>query len=74
VRQEESQDVLGKQHAREIASGERFAFGKNWTRYLKTVDEEKIAETRASLQRILGMGQLMEGSANESQWLPKWRT
>lgn len=58
MRQEKSQDVLAQQHAREITGGERFGFGKNWARYLKTIDEEKIAEARASLQRMLGMDQL----------------
>jgi 2-polyprenyl-6-hydroxyphenyl methylase/3-demethylubiquinone-9 3-methyltransferase len=58
VRQEEFQDRVARSHAREIADGERFSFGKNWVRYLKSIDDRKIAEARASLQRMLGMDQL----------------
>jgi 2-polyprenyl-6-hydroxyphenyl methylase/3-demethylubiquinone-9 3-methyltransferase len=58
VRQEEPQDVLGKRHAQEIAGGERFAFGKNWKRFLETIDEDRIAEARISLQRMLSLEQL----------------
>lgn len=31
----------------------RFEFGKNWTRFLKTVDEARISEAEASLKRAL---------------------
>jgi 2-polyprenyl-3-methyl-5-hydroxy-6-metoxy-1,4-benzoquinol methylase len=42
------------QHAREIASGERFAFGRNWGRFLKALNEERIAEAERSLRQMLG--------------------
>jgi 2-polyprenyl-6-hydroxyphenyl methylase/3-demethylubiquinone-9 3-methyltransferase len=32
------------QHASEVASGERFEFGRNWERFLRTLNDEKIAE------------------------------
>lgn len=38
------------QHATEVATGERFEFGKNWARFLQTLDDEKIAEAVKSLQ------------------------
>ncbi len=44
----------------EIGRGERFAFGKNWARFLRTLDESRIREAEVSLQHMLGM-QSMEG-------------
>jgi 2-polyprenyl-3-methyl-5-hydroxy-6-metoxy-1,4-benzoquinol methylase len=41
------------EHAKEIASGERFEFGKNWAWFLQTLNEEKIAEAERSLQNML---------------------
>lgn len=40
----------------------RFAFGKNWRRFLRVLDEERIAEAERSLERMLGTGAL-EGRA-----------
>lgn len=45
-------------HASEIATGQRFAFGENWRRFLSVVDEERIAEARASLCEMLGTDSL----------------
>lgn len=39
----------------EIASGERFEFGKNWRRFLSLVDEERIAGAEGSLKAMLGV-------------------
>ena len=44
----------------EIESGERFAFGKNWKNFLKTLDEKKIKEAEHSLISMLGV-QNLEG-------------
>ena len=41
------------QHAVEVATGERFEFGKNWARFLETLNDEKIAEATHSLQNML---------------------
>lgn len=38
---------------KEKTSDLRFEFGKNWTRFLKTVDEARISEAEASLKRAL---------------------
>ena len=41
------------EHAAEIASGERFAFGKNWAAFLAKLDESRIAAAEDSLRRML---------------------
>ncbi|MCP4654905.1 MAG: class I SAM-dependent methyltransferase, partial [bacterium] len=38
---------------REITAGQRFAFGKNWTRFLRVVNDERIAEAERSLLEML---------------------
>lgn len=42
----------------EISRGERFAFGKNWSRFLKVVNEERIDEAIKSLIKMLGQKRL----------------
>lgn len=37
-------------HQVEIATGERFAFGENWTRFLAVLDDKRIDEAVASLK------------------------
>jgi 2-polyprenyl-6-hydroxyphenyl methylase/3-demethylubiquinone-9 3-methyltransferase len=39
--------------AREIARGERFAFGRNWARFLAALDEERIAAAERALRAML---------------------
>jgi 2-polyprenyl-3-methyl-5-hydroxy-6-metoxy-1,4-benzoquinol methylase len=41
------------QHSIEVASGERFEFGKNWTAFLSLLDEERISTAEASLKEML---------------------
>jgi 2-polyprenyl-3-methyl-5-hydroxy-6-metoxy-1,4-benzoquinol methylase len=38
----------------EIRSGERFAFGENWRRFLDLLNEDRIAEAQESLTKRLG--------------------
>lgn len=38
----------------EIQAGKRFRFGKNWQRYLKNINEERIEEARSRLAEFLG--------------------
>jgi 2-polyprenyl-6-hydroxyphenyl methylase/3-demethylubiquinone-9 3-methyltransferase len=45
-------------HAREVAAGERFRFGRNWRRFLALVDDARVAEAERSLQRFLGRERL----------------
>jgi len=41
------------QHQVEIASGERFEFGKNWSAFLSVLDDERIARAEESLKEML---------------------
>ena len=41
------------QHATEVAQGERFDFGQNWTRFLSVLSEQRIAGAVASLEAAL---------------------
>ena len=43
------------QHALEVDRGERFEFGKNWSNFLKVVNEERVAQAVGSLKRLLGV-------------------
>jgi len=45
-------------HSREISSGDRFEFGKNWSRFLSSVDEDRIATAEQSLCRMLELDDL----------------
>lgn len=45
-------------HAAEVASGERFEFGKNWSQFLSTLNPERIASAEASLGDMLGVEDL----------------
>src|ERR1044072_2475515 len=45
-------------HQVEIATGERFAFGENWTRFLAVLDDKRIGEAVASLKEKLEVDSL----------------
>ena len=40
-------------HASEVARGERFEFGENWSRFLASLDDGRIREAEESLRRML---------------------
>ncbi len=42
-------------HAVDIEKGDRFAFGKNWSRFLSVVDDKRIFEAEQSLYEMLAM-------------------
>ncbi len=44
--------------AQEVAGGQRFEFGKNWQRFLRTLDDQRIAEAERSLREMLGVDDL----------------
>ena len=44
---------IAEQHDREVASGERFEFGKNWSAFLAVLDDERIAKAEESLREML---------------------
>ena len=46
------------QHAEEVAAGDRFAFGENWTRFLAVLNEERIRQAEESLRAYLGVPNL----------------
>lgn len=43
---------------RQVATGERFEFGRNWARFLSVLDDARIAEAERSLRRMLGVDTL----------------
>ena len=45
-------------HAKEIASGERFEFGKNWSRFLALLTDQRIATAESSLREMLEVDSL----------------
>jgi 2-polyprenyl-6-hydroxyphenyl methylase/3-demethylubiquinone-9 3-methyltransferase len=46
---------MSQQHALEVSSGERFEFGRNWTAFLKRLDDTRIQEAERSLLEMLEM-------------------
>ena len=42
------------QHEREVRAGHRFRFGANWTRFLRRLNEARIAEAESNLKEFLG--------------------
>jgi 2-polyprenyl-3-methyl-5-hydroxy-6-metoxy-1,4-benzoquinol methylase len=49
-------------HASEVKSGERFEFGKNWSRFLTLLDDNRIREAEESLKRMLEVENLTRKS------------
>lgn len=45
--------IGGTGHGSELSRGDRFAFGRNWQRFLAVLDEERIRASEASLKRAL---------------------
>ena len=41
------------EHATEVAQGERFRFGENWSRFLRVLNDERILEAEKSLKEML---------------------
>src|SRR5258708_18004245 len=46
------------EHTTEVARGERFDFGANWPRFLRTVNHERIAQAEKSLCEMLAVRDL----------------
>ena len=49
-------------HAIEIARGERFEFGKNWSRFLDLLDDARIVRAEESLKEMLEI-ETLEGKS-----------
>lgn len=47
------------EHAVEVANGERFKFGANWSRFLLVLNDERIAQAEKSLCEMLGVRDLI---------------
>lgn len=45
-------------HTQEVASGERFEFGRNWSRFLESLNDERIAGAEESLKQMLNVESL----------------
>lgn len=45
-------------HAAEVAQGQRFEFGENWSRFLNLLDDRRIAEAEQSLRTMLEVDDL----------------
>jgi len=41
------------QHQQEVQRGERFEFGKNWTKFLELLNDDRIAQAESSLREML---------------------
>jgi 2-polyprenyl-6-hydroxyphenyl methylase/3-demethylubiquinone-9 3-methyltransferase len=50
------------EHEREIKKGERFEFGKNWSRFLALLNDERIEQATDSLKRMLEV-ETLEGKS-----------
>ena len=46
------------EHATEVARGERFKFGENWSRFLSVLNEDRIFEAEKSLKEMLEVDDL----------------
>jgi len=53
-----SERPSGEEFQHEVAAGERFRFGDNWTRFLAVLNDERIAEAERSLRDYLGLDSL----------------
>jgi SAM-dependent methyltransferase len=42
----------------QVASGDRFEFGRNWSRFLAVLDDERVREAEASLRKMLDVEDL----------------
>ena len=52
----EKANVSSSAYDLEVRQGDRFEFGKNWSRLLTVLDDERIAEACQSFDRMLGPG------------------
>ncbi len=44
---------IAQQHKQEVSEGERFEFGKNWSNFLRLLDESRISQAENSLKEML---------------------
>jgi len=54
----QNNNTINPSHSSEIQQGKRFAFGKNWSRFIRRLDEERIKDAQATLKQMLGVADL----------------
>jgi 2-polyprenyl-3-methyl-5-hydroxy-6-metoxy-1,4-benzoquinol methylase len=54
-----SRNEIASTHAKEVQSGDRFEFGKNWSRFLGSLNDERIFAAERSLRRMLEIDTLV---------------
>jgi 2-polyprenyl-3-methyl-5-hydroxy-6-metoxy-1,4-benzoquinol methylase len=50
--------LIETSHSSEIQQGNRFAFGKNWLRFIQGLDNERITDAESTLKHMLGVADL----------------
>lgn len=52
------EQAVSRAHTEEVSRGERFEFGKNWSRFLTTLDDQRIAEAQRAIVEMLELPDL----------------
>jgi 2-polyprenyl-3-methyl-5-hydroxy-6-metoxy-1,4-benzoquinol methylase len=52
------EQAISRAHTEEVSRGERFEFGKNWSRFLTTLDDQRIAEAERAIIDMLELPDL----------------
>lgn len=52
------EEAVSRAHTEEVSRGERFEFGKNWSRFLTTLDDQRIAEAERAITGMLELPDL----------------
>lgn len=52
------EQAISRAHTEEVSRGERFEFGKNWSRFLTTLDDQRIAEAERAITGMLELPDL----------------
>ena len=47
------EQTIDRAHREEVSLGERFEFGKNWSRFLTTLDDQRIAQSERAIMEML---------------------
>lgn len=52
------EQTVGRAHTEEVSRGERFEFGQNWSRFLTTLDDQRIADAERAISEMLEVSDL----------------
>src|SRR5688572_32850500 len=52
------EQAVSRAHTDDVSRGERFEFGKNWSRFLTTLDDQRIAEAERAITSMLELPDL----------------